>query len=108
MHRPIFLKDIILSLSKKSCFEDFSSQIYPGSHIAIIGRNGSGKASLVNILCGKLSTSGADITIPDDICIGYVEQTIHDFNNANVARDKQAKIGSKGGNSSMVIRSMSA
>lgn len=80
MHRPISLKDISLSFSNKSCFEDFSSQIYPGSRIAIIGRNGSGKSSLLNVLRGKLSPSSGDITIPDDVCIGYVEQTIHDFN----------------------------
>ena len=79
MHRPISLKDISLSFSNKNCFEGFSSQIYPGSCIAIIGRNGSGKSSLLNIFRGKLSPSGGAITIPDDICIGYVEQTIHDF-----------------------------
>jgi ATPase subunit of ABC transporter with duplicated ATPase domains len=80
MHRPISLKDISLSFSNKNCFEDFSSQIYPGSRIAIIGRNGSGKSSLLNILRKSLPPSGGDITIPDDVCIGYVEQTIHDFN----------------------------
>lgn len=80
MLKTIFLKDISLSFSNKSCFEDFSSQVYPGSRIAIIGRNGSGKSSLLNILRGKLSPSGGDITIPDDVSIGYVEQTIHDFN----------------------------
>lgn len=50
MHRPIFLKDISLSYANQSCFEDFSSAIYAGSRIAIIGRNGSGKSSLLNIL----------------------------------------------------------
>ena len=80
MHRPISLKDISLSFSNKNCFENFSAQIYPGSRIAIIGRNGSGKSSLLNILHKSLHPSGGDITIPDDVCIGYVEQTIHDFN----------------------------
>ena len=80
MHRPITLKDISLSFSNKNCFEDFSSQIYPGSRIAIIGRNGSGKSNLLNILRKALDPSGGDITISDDVSIGYVEQTIHDFN----------------------------
>jgi ATPase subunit of ABC transporter with duplicated ATPase domains len=79
MHRPISLKNIRLSYTNKNFFEDFSSSIYPGSRIAIIGRNGSGKSSLLNILRRELSPSGGDITIPDDVCIGYVEQTIHDF-----------------------------
>lgn len=81
MHKPIFLKDISLSFSNKNCFEDFSTVIYPGSRIAIIGRNGSGKSSLLNILRGKLEPSSGDITILDDVCIGYVDQIIDDFNN---------------------------
>jgi ATPase subunit of ABC transporter with duplicated ATPase domains len=80
MHRPITLKDISLSFSNKNCFEDFSNSIYPGSRIAIIGRNGSGKSSLLNILRGKLSPSGGDIIIPDGLCIAHVEQTIDEFN----------------------------
>lgn len=80
MHRALFLKNISLSFSNKNCFEDFSSVILPGSRIAIIGSNGSGKSSLLNILCGNLSPSDGDLTIPDDVCIGYVEQIIHDFN----------------------------
>lgn len=80
MCKPIFLKEISLSFSNKNCFEDFSSAIYQGSRIAIIGRNGSGKSSLLNILRGKLTPSGGEITIPDDVCIGYVEQTIDEFN----------------------------
>lgn len=80
MHKTIFLKDISLSFPNKDCFEDFSTQIYQGSRIAIIGRNGSGKSSLLNILCKAFPPSSGDITIPDDICIGYVEQIIDDFN----------------------------
>ena len=81
MHKIISIKDISLSFVNKNCFEDFSSTIYPGSRIAIIGRNGSGKSSLLNILRAKLLPSSGDIILPADICIGYVEQTINDFDN---------------------------
>jgi ATPase subunit of ABC transporter with duplicated ATPase domains len=80
MHRPIALKAISLSYTNKNCFDNFSAQIYPGSRIAIIGRNGSGKSSLLDILRGKLAPSSGDIIIPGEVCIGYVEQTIDDFN----------------------------
>ena len=79
MHRPIFLKNLCLSFSGKTCFEGFSTQIYPGHRIAIIGRNGSGKSSLLNLLRGSLKPSEGSITTPDNLCIGYVEQTIDDF-----------------------------
>ena len=79
MHRPISLEGVGLSFPNKTCFEGFSAQIYPGSRIAIIGRNGSGKSSLLNILRKKLPPSDGEVILPDNICIGYVEQTIDDF-----------------------------
>lgn len=80
MHRPILLKDITLSFSGKICFEGFTTQIQPGSRIAIIGRNGSGKSSLLNILRKTLSPTEGDVIFSDDVSVGFVEQTISDFN----------------------------
>lgn len=79
MHRPISLHNISLSFANKRCFEDFSTHIYPGNRIAIIGRNGSGKSSLLNLLRQQLVPSAGEVMIPDGICFGYVEQTIEDF-----------------------------
>ena len=69
-HRPIILEDICLSFPHKICFENFSAQIQPGQHIALIGNNGSGKTSLLEMIRGKIST---------EITVGYVPQTIHEF-----------------------------
>ncbi len=79
MHRPICLNNISLPFANKRCFEDFSAHIYPGNRIAIIGRNGSGKSSLLNLLRQQLVPSTGEVMIPDGICLGYVEQTIEDF-----------------------------
>lgn len=67
MHKPIQIKDLDLSFPHKTCFENFSCQIPYGSRIAIIGRNGSGKSSLLKMiasLCGE------------DVVVGYVPQVI--------------------------------
>ncbi|PPE03084.1 ATP-binding cassette domain-containing protein [Holospora curviuscula] len=69
MHKPIQIKDLDLSFPHKTCFENFSCQIPYGSRIAIIGRNGSGKSSLLKmiaLLCGE------------DVVVGYVPQVIID------------------------------
>lgn len=79
MHKPIFIKDLGLSFTNKTCFEHFSTQIYLGSRIAIIGRNGSGKSSLLNIIRGTAVPSSGKVMIPEGVSIGYVEQTIDDF-----------------------------
>jgi len=69
MHQPIQLQNLSLSFPNKTCFEDFSPQINYGQRIAIIGRNGSGKSSLLKILQDNLS----------NIKVGYVPQVITEF-----------------------------
>ncbi len=66
-HPPIQLKDISISYGTKCCFENFSTLIYPGQRIAIIGQNGAGKSSLLKSI----------ITKPE-IQFAYVPQIIED------------------------------
>lgn len=66
IHKPILLNNLSLELPHKTCFTDFSCTIPYGSRIAIIGKNGSGKTSLLQIIRNSLA----------DINIGYVPQII--------------------------------
>lgn len=81
MQAHISIENVSLTLSNKTCFENFSSNIYPKSHIAIIGRNGVGKSSLIRILYKKLTPDTGVVNIPENLCVGYVEQTINKYNN---------------------------
>ncbi|KTC86824.1 ABC transporter ATP-binding protein Uup [Legionella brunensis] len=79
MHKPIRFKDVGLSFPNRQCFSDFSGQILYGSRIAIIGRNGAGKSTLLKIIFGTWDVYEGSVTLPDDICIGYLPQAIHAF-----------------------------
>lgn len=79
MSKTVILKNLSLSFQNKPCFEDFSYQIEPSSRIAIIGRNGSGKTSLLKLLNKQISPSYGSISIPKDTKIGYLEQTINKY-----------------------------
>ncbi|MCF6808228.1 ATP-binding cassette domain-containing protein [Thiotrichales bacterium 19S9-12] len=81
MHKPIYLKDISLYFPSICCFKEFSTQVNFGDRIAIIGKNGNGKSSLLNILCGKLINFDGELAMPDDVCIGHTEQTIGHYHN---------------------------
>ncbi len=79
MHKPIRFQDLGLYFPHKTCFSDFSGQILYASRIAIIGRNGEGKSTLLNILRGIYTTHEGNLTLPDDVCVGYLPQLIDTF-----------------------------
>lgn len=78
IHKTIQIRGLSLYFPHKICFEDFSVQVPYGSKIAIIGRNGCGKSSLLKILLGKLEPSFGELFIPSDSQIGYVSQLIEE------------------------------
>jgi ATPase subunit of ABC transporter with duplicated ATPase domains len=79
IHKPIKIKNFNLSFPHKICFDDFNTQINYGSRIAIIGNNGSGKSTLLKMLQGCMANASGEISVPDDVSIGYVPQIIEDF-----------------------------
>lgn len=67
MHnKPLILNNLSLSFPHKTCFEDFSATIQGQNLIAIIGRNGAGKTSLLNMLKEEAANQNIEV--------GYVPQ----------------------------------
>jgi ATPase subunit of ABC transporter with duplicated ATPase domains len=79
MHKPIFLNHVSLYFPNKICFEDFSAQIQPGNHIAIIGNNGTGKSMLLRIIKGDSEPSNGEVKNNKNIVFGYVPQIIDKY-----------------------------
>ena len=69
MHDIIRIKNFSLSFPSKVCFEDFTTEISFGDRIAIIGRNGSGKSSLLKMIAEQNR----------NISLAYIPQIIEDF-----------------------------
>ena len=81
MHKPIFIENLSLIFPHKACFADFTTTIYSGDLIAIIGQNGSGKSSLLKMLLGRIEPSFGRINISGSISFGYVPQIVDEINN---------------------------
>ena len=52
----------------------------PGDRIGIIGANGSGKSSLLNMLAGKISPDSGEIEVGQTVKIAYYTQENEEMN----------------------------
>lgn len=55
--------------------EDFSLSVEKGERIAIIGKNGRGKSTLLRLLAGDLAANAGSIKRSENLAIGYFGQT---------------------------------
>ena len=47
-------------------FDDFNLDILDGDFVSVVGSNGSGKTSMLNIICGNIGVDGGKILIDGD------------------------------------------
>ena len=51
-------------LITESClFQDFNLTVKAGEFVSIVGSNGSGKTSMLNIICGSIPVEGGQVLI---------------------------------------------
>ena len=51
------------TLTEQRLFEHFSLTVEEGQFVASVGSNGSGKTSLLNIICGSIPIEGGDVLV---------------------------------------------
>lgn len=59
---------------EKTLFKDASFLINENDRIGLIGTNGSGKTSLLNVISGLTNPESGNIEMPKDYTIGYLKQ----------------------------------
>ena len=70
----ISVNNLSVEFSAKSLFDNINYVINPKDKIALVGKNGAGKSTMLKILAGiQKPTSGA-VAVPTDITIGYLPQ----------------------------------
>lgn len=67
------------SQTGKQLFENFSLEVLNGEKIAIVGRNGVGKSSLIKAIMQRQSFSGA-IRFGGNVKVAYFDQELSDLN----------------------------
>lgn len=68
-------EDLTSTYGEKTLFDHISFIINENDRIGLIGVNGSGKTSLLNVISGEVNPEGGgQITKPNDYTIGYLKQ----------------------------------
>lgn len=67
-------KGLTSTYGEKTLFKDVNFIINENDRIGLIGVNGSGKTSLLNVISGETSPEKGTITKPNDYTIGYLKQ----------------------------------
>ena len=68
------VENLNLTYDKKTLFKDASFRILENEKIGVIGNNGVGKSTLIQILCGKVLPDSGSINFDKKIKVGYLDQ----------------------------------
>lgn len=58
----------------RAIFENVSFRLLKGEHIGLIGANGEGKSTFMNIITGKLMPDEGKVEWAKNVCVGYLDQ----------------------------------
>ena len=60
----------------KPLFTDVSFVVNDRDRIALVGKNGAGKSTMLKILCGLQQPTSGMVSVPNDVTIGYLPQVM--------------------------------
>ena len=66
----ISIENLSVEFSARPLFHDVSFVINDRDRIALVGKNGAGKSTMLKILCGQQKPTSGTVAIPNDTTIG--------------------------------------
>ena len=72
----ISIDGLTVEFGVKPLFKDVSFVINERDRIALVGKNGAGKSTMLKILCGLQRPTGGFVSIPNDTTVGYLPQVM--------------------------------
>ncbi len=72
----IFLsaRDLTRQFDRSPVFSGLSLELRDGDRVGLVGPNGTGKTTLLHCLCGKDHPDKGEVSTPNDVSIGLLEQ----------------------------------
>ena len=72
----ISIDGLTVEFGVKPLFKDVSFVINERDRIALVGKNGAGKSTMLKILCGLQKPTSGAVSVPNDLTIGYLPQVM--------------------------------
>ncbi len=72
--------------------KDFTYNFAPGEKIGIVGKNGIGKSTFLNIITGELAPTAGEVQIGETVSFGYYRQQGMEFNPDDTVMDAVREI----------------
>lgn len=72
----ISIDNLTVEFGAKPLFKNVSFVINDKDRIALVGKNGAGKSTMLKILCGKQKPTSGEVSIPSGTTVGYLPQVM--------------------------------
>jgi len=76
--------DISMHYGNRTLYEEVNLNLNPGKRYALVGGNGAGKTTFINIIAGTEKPSGGSVSTPKDSIIGWLKQDQFRYENERI------------------------
>jgi len=70
----ISINNLSIEFSSQLLFDNINYVINPKDKIALVGKNGAGKSTMLKIIAGLQAPTSGSVAVPNDVTIGYLPQ----------------------------------
>ena len=86
----ISVEQLSVEFSAKPLFDNISFQVNPKDKIALVGKNGAGKSTMLKIFAGLQQPTSGRLSVPKGLVIGYLPQHML-YNDGVTVREEAEK-----------------
>ena len=86
----ISVEQLSVEFSAKPLFDNISFQVNPKDKIALVGKNGAGKSTMLKIFAGLQQPTSGRLSVPKGVVIGYLPQHML-YNDGVTVREEAEK-----------------
>ncbi|MCM1291036.1 MAG: ABC-F family ATP-binding cassette domain-containing protein [Prevotella sp.] len=89
----VSVNNLCVEFSAKPLFNDVTFVINKTDKIALVGKNGAGKSTMLKIIAGLQSPTSGNVAIPDNLTVGYLPQQMSIADETTVINEVKKAFG---------------